>query len=69
MGSIRRKLHNDCVIMTEIKMKTKLPSKKIKKRRDDDFVHSSSSANTLRIASSYLKHIKAAAEEQRLRTS
>ena len=24
MGSIRRKLNNDCVIMTEIKMKTKL---------------------------------------------
>ena len=57
MGSIRRKLHNDCVNMTEIKMKTTLPSK-IKRRRDDDFVHSSSSANTLRIASIYLKHEK-----------
>ena len=28
MGSIRRKIHNDCVKMTEDKMKTKLPSKK-----------------------------------------
>ena len=37
MGSIRRKLHNDCVIMTKkFKMKTKLPSKKIKRRGDDD---------------------------------
>ena len=28
MGSFGRKLHKDCVIMTEVKMKTKLPSKK-----------------------------------------
>ena len=49
--------------MTEVKMETKLPSK------NDDFERSSSSATALRIANSYLKHIKAAAEEQRLRTS
>ena len=30
----------------------------IKKRRDDDFEQSSSSANALRNASSYLEHIK-----------
>ena len=69
MGSIRRKLHNDCVIMTEIEMKTKLPSTKSREEETMTFEHSSSSANTLRIASSHLKHIKAAAEEQRLRTS
>ena len=28
MGSIRKRLHNDCVIITEVKMKTKIPSKK-----------------------------------------
>ena len=50
MGSIRRKLHNDGVIRTEVKMKTKLPSKKIKRRGDDDVEHSSSSATALRIA-------------------
>ena len=68
MGSIRKRLHNDCVIVTDVKMKTKIPSK-IKRRRDDDFEHSSSSATALRIASSYLKHKIAAAEEQRSRTS
>ena len=54
--------------MTEVKMKTKLPSKK----KDETMTLSkaaSSSATALRIASSYLKHMKAAAEEQRLRTS
>ena len=42
---------------------------KIKRRRDDDFMHSSSSATAFRIASSYLKHKIAKAEEQRSRTS
>ena len=37
MGSIRKRLHNDCVIVTDVKMKTKIPSK-IKKRRDDDLM-------------------------------
>ena len=31
MWFIKRKLHNDCVIMTESKIKTKLPSKKLRK--------------------------------------
>ena len=69
IGSIRRKLHNDRVKMTEDKMKTTLQSKKIKRRRDDDFGQSSSSANALRFASSNMKHMKAAAAEQQLRTS
>ena len=33
MGSIRRELHNDCVIMTDVKMKTKIPSKNQEKKR------------------------------------
>ena len=33
MGSIRRKLHNDCVIIKEIRMKTKLPSTNQEKKR------------------------------------
>ena len=33
MGSIRRKLHNDRVKMTEVKMKTTLPSKNQEKTR------------------------------------
>ena len=33
MGSIRRKLHNDCVKMTEVKMKTTLQSKNQEKTR------------------------------------
>ena len=55
MGSIRRKLHNDCVIMTEVKMKTKLP---LKKSREDETMTlsiASSSATALRIASSYFE--------------
>ena len=62
MGSIRKRLHNDCVIVTDVKMKAKIPSK-TKRRRDDDLMHSSSSATALRIACSYLKHKIAAAEE------
>ena len=45
-------------------MKTTLQSKKIKKRRDDDLDQSSSSANALRNASSYLKHKQGAAAVQ-----
>ena len=63
MGSFRRKLHNDCVIMTETKMKTKLPSKK--SREEETMTLSTASA----LLSIYLKHVEAAAEEQRLRTS
>ena len=58
MGSTGRKIHNDCVKMTEDKMKTTLHSKKIKKRKDDDLEQSSSSANALRNASIYWKHSK-----------
>ena len=64
MGSTRRKIHNDCVKMTEDKIKTTLQSKKIKRRRDDDFEQSSSSAIALCNASSYLKQKQAAAAVQ-----
>ena len=42
MGSMRRKLHNDCVVMTEVKMKTKLPSKK--SREDETMTLSGAAA-------------------------
>ena len=44
-------------------------NQKIKRRRDDDFEQSSSSANALRTASSYLKYLKAVAAVQWLRAS
>ena len=61
MGSIRRKIHNDCVKMTEDKNEDKVTVKKFKRRRDDAFERSCCSATALRIASSYLKHKQAAA--------
>ena len=48
MGSIRRKLHNDCVKMKEVKMKTKLPSKK--SREDETMTLSKAAAPQTRSA-------------------
>ena len=56
MGSIRRKLHNDLCKNDRRYNEDNVTIKKIKRRRDDDFEQSSSSANALRTASSYMKH-------------
>ena len=52
-----KKIHNECK-MIEGKNEDNVTLKKIRKRRDDDLEQSSSSANALRNASSYWKHIK-----------
>ena len=57
MGSIRKRLHNDCVKVTDVKVKTKIPSK-IRTKRDRDLMHSGSSATGQCIACSFLKHKK-----------
>ena len=61
MGSTRRKIHNDCVKMTEDKMKTTLQSKKSREEETMTLNKAAAPLNALRNASSYLKHKQAAA--------